>query len=73
MPDALNYRVGPPPTPRRVPYQVPDAPIYRAEPQSGGALYVPDSPINREGPQARETSKCLNKWSYGERLAKEAF
>ena len=28
---------------------------------------------NREGPQAREPSKCLNVWSYGERLAKEAF
>ena len=28
---------------------------------------------NREGPQAREPSKCLNGWSNGERLAKEAF
>ena len=39
----------------------------------GGPLYVPDAPNNREGPQAREPSKCLNGWSYGERLAKEAF
>ena len=28
---------------------------------------------NREGPQAREPSKCLNRQSYRERLAKEAF
>ena len=25
---------------------------------------------NREGPQAREPSKCLNGWNYGERLAR---
>ena len=30
-------------------------------------------PNNREGPQTREPSKCLNRWRYGERLAKEAF
>ena len=38
-----------------------------------GALYVPDEQNSREGPQVREPSKCLNKWSYRERLAKEAF
>ena len=32
---------------------------------------MPDAPNNREGPQAREPSKRLNWWSYGERLAKE--
>ena len=48
--------------------------IYRVGPQpGGGALYVPDVLNNREAPQARESSKCLNGQSYGERLAKEAF
>ena len=37
-----------------------------------GPLYVPDTPNNREVPQAREPSKCLEEWSYGERVAKEA-
>jgi len=32
---------------------------------------MPDMPNNREKPQAREPSKCLNGWSYGERQAKE--
>ena len=32
-----------------------------------------DALNNREGPQAREPSKCLNRRSYGERLAKETF
>ena len=30
---------------------------------------MPDELNNREGPQAREPSKCLNRWRYGERLA----
>ena len=34
---------------------------------------MPDGPNNSKGPQAREPSKCLNGWSYRERLAKEAF
>ena len=34
---------------------------------------MPDMLTNREGPQAREPSKCLNQWSRGERLDKEAF
>ena len=34
---------------------------------------MPDALNNREGLQAREPSKCLNRQSYGERLAKEAF
>jgi len=34
---------------------------------------VSDALIDRTGPQARKPSKCLNGWSYGERLAKEAF
>ena len=50
-----------------------DALNYRVGPESGGALYVPDALNNREGPQAREPSKCLNGWSYGEKTAKEAF
>jgi len=52
---------------------MPDTLNYRVEPQAGGPLYVPDAPNNRVGPQARKPSKCLNRWSYGERLAKEAF
>ena len=52
---------------------MPDALIYRVAPQPGGPLYVPDTLNNRDGPQARESSKCLNRWSYGKRLAKEAF
>ena len=40
---------------------------------------MPDAPNNkqqtnnREGPQSREASKCLNRQSYREKLAKEAF
>ena len=60
-------------TPPRVPLEVPDVPIYKLGPQPRGPLYVPDPWNNREWPQAREPSKCLNKWSYGERLPKEAF
>ena len=52
---------------------MPDALIYRVGPKPQGALYVPDMVNNREGPQAREPSKCLNGWSYRERLAKETF
>ena len=54
---------------------MPDVPIYRVGPQPGwgGGLYMPDAQNNREGPQAREPSKCLNRQSYRERLAKEAF
>ena len=52
---------------------MPDALNYRVGPEPGGPLYVPDSWNIREGPQARVPSKCLNGWSYGERLAKEAF
>ena len=47
--------------------------IYRVEPQPGEPLYVPYMPNNREGPQAEEPSKCLNRRSYRERLAKEDF
>ena len=47
--------------------------MYRVGPQSGGPLYVPDSWNSTEGPQAKKPSKCLNRQSYGERLAKEAF
>ena len=47
-----------------------DTLIYRIKPQSGGPLYVPDALTNREGPQAREPSECLNRQSYGKRLAK---
>jgi len=46
---------------------------YRVGPQPEGALYVPHALNNKEGPQAREPFKCPNGWSYGERLAKEAF
>ena len=51
---------------------MPDTPVYRVGPIRG-PLYVPDTQKNREGPQARESPKCLNRWSYGETLAKEAF
>ena len=47
--------------------------IYRVGLQPEEPLYVPDMLNNREGPQTREPSKCLNGWSYRERLAKEAF
>ena len=69
MPDALNYRAG----------LHPECPFKcltcrsRVWPQAGGPFYVPRAPNNKEGPQARELSKCLNRRSYGERLAKEAF
>ena len=46
---------------------MPDVLVYR------GPLYVPDALNNRVGSQAREPSKCLNGWSYGEKLAKEVF
>ena len=52
---------------------VTDALIYRVGLQLRGPLYVPDMLKNREGPETRECSKCLNGWSYGERLAKEDF
>jgi len=51
---------------------VPDVLIYRVGPQPGEPLYVPDE-LNNRGLQTREPSKCMNRWSYGERLAKEAF
>ena len=38
-----------------------------------GPFFVLDAPNNREEPQTREPSKCLNRQSYRERLAKEAF
>ena len=37
-----------------------------------GPLYVPDPLIYRAGPQPGCPSMCLNRWSYGERLSKEA-
>ena len=47
---------------------------YRVGPQLGGTpLYVPDMLNNRERPQARKPSKCLNRWSYREKLVKKAF
>ena len=47
--------------------------IYRVGPQPKGLFYMPDAQNNREGPQAWEPSRCLNRQSYRERLAKEAF
>ena len=41
-------------------------------PPRGAPLYA-DEPNNREWTQVREPSKCLNRKSYRERLAKEAF
>ena len=52
---------------------MPDVPIYRVGPQPKGLFYMPDAQNNREGPQAWEPSRCLNRQSYRERLAKEAF
>ena len=34
---------------------------------------MPDAPNNREGSQAIEPFKCLNRWSYRERLVKKTF
>ena len=56
---------------KRLAHQTPDALNYRVEPQPGEPLYVLDVPNNREGPQAEEPSRCLNRRSYRERLAKE--
>ena len=47
--------------------------IYRVGLQPRRPLYVTDMMYNRDGPQAKEPSKCLNRQSNGERLAKEAF
>ena len=52
---------------------MPDVSIYRVGLQLKAPLYVPDMLKNRERPQARECSKYLNGWSYGERLAEEDF
>ena len=52
---------------------MPDSLIYRMEPHAEGLLYVPDMLNDRIGPRARKPSKCLNRQSYGERLAKETF
>ena len=60
-------------TPPRVLLQVTDELIYRVGPRLGGPFYVPDMLKNKERPKARKPSKCLNGWSYRERLAKEAF
>ena len=49
---------------------MPDVLIYSVGPQPGGSLYVPDVQNNRQEPQARDSSKCLNRWTYGERLAR---
>jgi hypothetical protein len=38
-----------------------------------GLLCMPDTWNNRKEPQAKQSSKCLNGWSYGERMAIEAF
>ena len=60
-------------TVERLAHQMPDTLNYRVGAQPGGLLYVPEMWNNKEGPQAREPSKCLNRLSYRERLAKEAF
>ena len=60
-------------TMKKLAHQVADALNYRIGPQLGGPLYVPDMLNNREGSQARKPSKCLNRQSYRERLAKEAY
>ena len=66
-PDTLNYRVGPHPRYILSAWCT----DMQSRTQPWGPLYVPDIPNNREKPQAREPSKCLNGWSYGERQAKE--
>ena len=55
----------------RLAHQTPVTELQSRTP-ARGALCVPDAPNNR-GPQAREPSKCVNRRSNGERLAKEAF
>ena len=69
MTDAPNYRVGPQP-----------GCLFKclmhdlqSRTLAGGPVYVPDVWNSREGPQAREPSKYLNGWNYGERLVKEFF
>ena len=52
---------------------VTDSKIYGVGPETGRPLYVPDVLINRERPQVRDPSKCLDRQSYRERLATEAF
>ena len=68
-PDAMSYRVGP--------HQGAPLSAWHADLQSRtparGPFYVIDVLKNREGLQTKEPSKCLNRQSYGERLAKEAF
>ena len=56
---------------------MPDSLNHEVGPQplgaGGGGPYVPGVPNNKDGPQAWEPSKCLNRLSYGQRLAKEVF
>ena len=52
---------------------VTDEPELQSRTPARGPLYVPDALNNREGTQTREPSKCLNRWSNGKRLTKEAF
>lgn len=74
MPDALNYRVGPHSgSPFKcLMHDLQSRTLARGIP-SMCALMCLDVPHNREGPQTREPSKCLDRLSYYERLAKETF
>ena len=60
-------------TRERLAHQMPETLIQGVGSQPEWLICMPDAWENREGPQAREPSKCLNRWSYGERQAKEAF
>ena len=56
----------------RLAHPAPDTEL-QSRTSARGPTYAPDTPNNREGPQASKPAKCLNRRSYGERLAKKAF
>ena len=51
----------------------PHTPAYGVEQQRGWTIQMPDTLNYRVGPHPACPFKCLNRRSYGERLAKEAF
>ena len=58
----------------RVVLQVTDVQNYRVGPQPGGPfMCLMHQTTNKHPRQGSPPSKCLYRWSYGEKLAKEAF